>query len=242
MAEELICPIKTCRDIPIIKFTNNSSKIEIKCATHLNNGKIYDIKDYLNLCNNYNKELLCCKNCKNNLNTIFFYCSSYKGIFDEKCLTNTKCTEQPFHKRIKISKKNYFDKKVCLRHNEKFNKYCKNCKISFCEKCNLKNHEKHQVVTIDEMTKTQKEIKQIEANLNMAKNYFSNIKTIVKEYLDEMESKIQLKKIILKNYVKNGFNGNSVLNLDNIDLSIDKRYKEKIDDLLKKRTWKNFFV
>ena len=228
MAEELICPVKNCRDMPIIKFIDNSSKIEIKCATHLNNGKIYNLNDYLKLCDKYNKKLLC-YNCKNNLNNSFFCCTDCKRVFDEKCIINTKCTNQSFHKKVKITHNQYFDKIVCLKHTKTYNQYCKNCKISFCEKCILKNHEKHHIVKIDEMKKTKNEIKQIETNLNIAENYFTNIK------------KIKMKKLMLKNYMKNSFNGNSIENLDNINLSIDKRYKEKIDNLLNKKDIEKLF-
>jgi hypothetical protein len=240
MAEELICPVKNCRDMPIIKFIDNSSKIEVKCATHLNNGKIYNLNDYLKLCDKYNKKLLC-YNCQNNLNNSFFCCSGCKRVFDEKCIINTKCINQPFHKRVKITHNQYFDKIVCLKHTKTYNKYCKNCKISFCEKCILKNHEKHHVVKIDEIKKTKNEINEIESNLNMAENYFTNIKKIVYEYLDDMEDKIKMKKLMLNNYMKNSFNGNSVENLENINLSIDKRYKEKIDNLLNKKDIEKLF-
>ena len=240
MAEELICPVKNCRDMPIIKFIDNSSKIEVKCATHLNNGKIYNLNDYLKLCDKYNKKLLC-YNCQNNLNNSFFCCSGCKRVFDEKCIINTKCTNQSFHKRVKITHNQYFDKIVCLKHIKTYNKYCKNCKISFCEKCILNNHEKHHIAKIDEMKKTKSEINQIESNLNMAENYFTNIKKIVNEYLNDMEDKIKMKRLMLHNYMKNSFNGNSVENLDNINLSIDKRYKEKIDNLLNKKDIEKLF-
>ena len=235
MKEELVCPIKSCRDMPIIKFINNSSKIEIKCPSHSNNVKIYNIKDYLKLVEKYNRQLICW-NCKNSIfiNNFIFYCSGCKRLFDERCFNNTKCTDNSFHKKVKINHNQYFDKIVCLSHIKIFYKYCKNCKISFCEKCNLKNHVKHRVVKIEEMKKTKKEINQIESYIKIAEDYYSKIKKIVNDYLDEMKDKIEMKKLILKNYLTNNNNGISVENLDNINLSIDKSYKERLDNLLKK--------
>ena len=241
MAEELICPMPGCRDMPIIQF-NNSKKITLNCASHQNNNQIYNIKDYLLKCEKYNKKILC-RNCQKNLhmNSSILYCSVCKGIFDEVCFSNTKCNNNSFHKKIKITYNHYFDKIVCLRHSKVYIKYCKNCKISFCEKCILKKHENHNIVEIEKMKKTQKEIDNLKSNLNIIEDCFKNIKEIVNEYLDEMENKIKMKKLILNNYIKNTYNGNSIENLDKINLSVNQTYKEKIYDILKKKDNEKLF-
>ena len=44
-----------------------------------------------------------------------------------------------------------------------------------------------------------------------------------------------MKKLILKYYIKNTYNGNSIENLDKINLSVNQTYKEKIYDVVKKK-------
>ena len=95
---------------------------------------------------------------------------------------------------------------------------------------------------IEKLKKTQKEIDNLKSNLNIIEDCFKNVKEIVNEYLDEMENKIKMKKLILNNYIKNTYNGNSIENLDKINLSVNQTYKEKIYDILKKKIMKNYLA
>ena len=232
MREELVCPIPECRNIPLIKFDNNSSQIIFKCSSHKNINKL-NIKDYLKICYNQKKEIKC-SNCKKIISQsdYILYCIKCKQIFDNNCYKYSKCINDSGHKKVETNYNKYFDKHLCLNHGKLYNKYCKKCEISFCEKCNLIRHENHNIIEI--VKKTSKEIDYIENKIKTLENIFTKTKKIVNNYLNEMEDKIKLKRLILENYKNNKLNGNSYENLNNLDFKINESNKNKIENIFNK--------
>ena len=224
---ELVCPIENCRNVPLINFYENSSKIQIRCSEH-KNIKLYELKDYLNICKNKG---LICSNCHNKLGlyNFIYFCQNCKKIFDDSCIVNNNCNNKSFHKKVEINYNRYFNKNICIKHNKIFSKFCKHCETSFCQKCNTKRNENHNFINIQ--TKTEKELDLIEQNLKSLDNAFKKMKKMINDYLEEIGDKIEMKKIILKNYNNNKYNGNSFENLNNLNISINKSYKNKIDNL-----------
>ena len=229
MREELLCPVPYCRNIPLVKLYNYSSSLSVICKDHQNNESTYKINDYLKICQNQNTELFC-SNCKKKLseNNYIFFCVNCKKFFDNNCSNKSECYFNN-HKIIKTNHQKYFDKIICLLHKKVYTKYCKACKISFCEKCNTKRHENHKMISID--TKTGKEIDEINHKIQIQEEMFKKMKTMITEYLKEMEDKLKIKKLIVQNYINNKLNGNSIENLNNLDLSINTIYQKKIESL-----------
>ena len=235
MREELACPVPNCRNIPLIQFHNNRNKINIKCNLHENNNKLYDIKEYLENCSNQNNTLLC-SNChkKFSQTDIILFCLRCKKLFDNKCFEVTKCHNKE-HKKVETNYNTYCDKILCFLHNKTFIKYCKQCKISFCNNCNIKNHENHEIINIYLKLKQKNELAHLQNKMKILEDTFNKLKKLVNEYLEENENKIKLQKLILKNYENNKFNGNSLENLNNLNLIMNNFYKEKLDALFNKR-------
>ena len=236
MREELICPITNCRNIPLIQFHNNTPYINIKCSLHENNNKLYNIKEYLDICSNSNNRLQC-SNCHKNLgqNDLIFFCSRCKKLFDNNCSNNSKCYKNSEHKKVETNYNKYSDKILCFIHNKTYNIFCKTCKIPFCRDCKLNNHDNHDIINIVLKLKQKNEIIHLQNKLNIIESTFEKLKKNVLEYFFNIENQIKLKKLILKNYENNSYNGNSLENLDNINLIINETYKKKIDDLFNKK-------
>ena len=234
MREELVCPYPNCRNIPLIKINDNSPNVNVICNQHKKHN-LYRIKDYLEICNNLKKEIICsfCKK-KISQNDFILYCSICKNVFDKACFNSSKCYNNSNHRKIELNINKYFDKIICIKHNNnQYSKYCKNCGISFCKKCNTKSHEGH--VINDIQPKTTNEINNLQYKLTTLENSLEKVKEMIKEYLDDIEKNIKLKKLILKSYNNNRLNGNSIENLENINIPINNSYKDKINNIYNKK-------
>ena len=238
MNEELQCPISSCRNIPLIRLNNDSSTISVFCNEHQNIKSQYEISEYLNKCNN-NNELICFK-CKKKISeyNFFFYCVNCSKLMDNKCYEKSECLRRE-HKIIKTNHMKYFDKTYCIMHNQVYSNYCKPCKISFCEKCDLRKHSNHKLIEIER--KSNKEIDDIRNKLEIQEDILEKIKNMAFDYLNEIEDELKIKRLIFHNYLNNKYNGNSIENLNNIDLSINNIYKNKIEYLYKEKNNRNKF-
>ena len=238
MIEELQCPISSCRNIPLIRLNNDSSTISVFCNEHQNIKSQYEINEYLNKCNN-NDALICFK-CKKIISeyNFFFYCVNCSKLMDNKCYDKSECLRRE-HKIIKTNYMKYFDKTYCIIHNQVYTKYCKPCKISFCEKCDLRKHSNHKLIEIER--KSNKEIDDIRNKLEIQEDILEKVKNMVFDYLNEIEDELKIKRLIFHNYLNNKYNGNSIENLNSIDLSINNIYKNKIEYLYKEKNSRNKF-
>ena len=238
MNEELQCPISSCRNIPLVRLSNDSSTISVFCNEHQNIKTQYEINEYLNKFND--DYLLICSKCNNNIseNNFFFYCVNCSKLMHIKCYDKSQCLRRE-HKIIKTNHIKYFNKTYCIMHNQVYSNYCKPCKISFCDKCDLRNHNNHKLIKIEK--KSIKEIDDIRNKLEIQEDILEKIKNMIFDYLNEIEDKLKMKRLIFNNYLNNKFNGNSIENLNSIDLSINDIYKNKIDSLYKENSSKNKF-
>jgi len=157
---------------------------------------------------------------------------------DNKCYYKSECLRRD-HEIIKTNHMKYFDKTYCIIHNNVYTFYCKPCKISFCEKCDLRKHSNHKLIKIER--KSNKEIDDIKRKLEIQQDILEKIKSMISDYLDEIEDKLNMKKLIFHNYLNNKNNGNSIENLNSIDLSINNIFKNKIESLYKENNSRNKF-
>ncbi len=99
---------------------------------------------------------------------------------------------------------NYNDKDyICRKHNEKFVKYCKECKKDLCFLCE-KEHQNHNniylgdiIVNKDEILKENKELRNIIDKLKMN---IEEIKEILNKVINNIEIYYNINKDIINNY------------------------------------------
>ena len=232
MKEELLCTVPYCRNIPLVKI-NNDASVTINCSIHPNNHKVYKIEDYLKNNNILKGSMEFCSDCKKNFsqNNYIFYCKDCNKLMDNFCFLKSRCYNSNKHEIIKATFPKYIDKIFCLKHKKIYKKYCQTCGISLCTNC-IKKCE-HDLIDIE--LKNNKELDDIEDKLNTEEETFKKMKKIVNDYLNEIENKLKMKRLIFKSYNNNKFNGNSIENLNNLRLSINRNYKDKIDLLYDKK-------
>ena len=227
MSENITCFEYNCRKIPSLIIDQNSPHIKIFCPEHKN--KTLKTKDYIRECEQGN---IICSNCKKKApsNFFVFFCNNCKKYFDNNCFYGSACFKKNHpYKKMKIES---IDNNC--QHNKYYTKYCQDCKISLCNDCFINNntHRNHKLKDIK--VKTQNEIQNIDNILKRQEEMFKKIKTIVNEYLEELEDKIKLKRIIFKNYLKNKFNGNAISNLENLNLNINQEIYKQINSFCNK--------
>ena len=224
--EELLCTIPYCRNIPIVKI-NNDSSITINCNAHPNNHNIYKIEDYLKKINKLKLSSKRCSDCRKNFNqnNYIFYCEDCNKLIDSKCFMNSRCYMKDSHKVTKTTFPKFFNKMLCLHDKKTYFNYCQICEISLCTSC--KKNCEHDLIDIQ--PKSLKELNEIEKKLNIQEATFEKLKKIVNDCLKEFEDKLKMEKFIYKSYLNNKLNGNSIANLNNLKLSINQNYKNKID-------------
>ena len=231
-----LCPHKNCARIPLINLRNNSSTIKISCNE--NNGPNTfnsDISNYLLENNNLQKKLLC-SFCSKTLkeNEYFFYCDKCRIFLCNQCYQQNIFHEHPIVKR---TLSNFWIK--CKKHELPYNKYCKTCGISLCQKCLIEPHKAH--ILIDIEVKNKNQIEEIKQNLSIQQNYYEKVKKIIYNCLNQMESELELKRLILNNYLNNSNNGNSVENINNNFSPLNQQFRQKIDNLNSEDNNKNSF-
>ena len=221
-----ICPHNNCVRIPRISFLEDSRKLKIACNEH---GASYinkfDVSNYLFM-NNDLKNKMICSNCYRPLkeNDFFFYCNDCKKFFCNICYQKNIFHE---HQIIKRNITNFWNK--CLKHDNLYKKYCRTCAISLCVNCDINLHKGHTIIEIEQKNKIEKE--KIKQNLQLQKNYLIKVKNMIYNCIEQMESELEYKNLILKNYLNNNDNGNSVENLKDISFQINQHFKSKIDNI-----------
>ena len=221
-----ICPHNNCVRIPKISFLEDSRKLKITCNEH---GASYinkfDVSNYLFM-NNDLKNKMICSNCYKSLkeNYFFFYCNDCKIFFCNICYQKNIFHE---HQIIKRNITNFWNK--CIKHDILYKKYCRTCAISLCVNCDLNLHKGHTIIKIEQKNKIEKE--KIKQNLELQKNYLIKVKNMIYNCIEQMESELEYKNLILKNYLNNSDNGNSVENLKYIYFQINQHFKGKIDNI-----------
>jgi len=218
----LLCLHKSCYSIPKISLIDNCSSMLITCNLHKgSNNHICDISEYLSKIN-----ILICSKCSNpiNENQYFFFCPKCKIILCNKCW-NKIYFNHP-HTFFKKTIHNFWNS--CIEHNNPYIKYCKTCAISFCEKCDIIGHGNHTIVDITK--KTKKEREELNQNLLLQEEVFSLTRNIMNECLNNIELEIKLKRLILKNYLDNENNVNSIENLSQIFSPISQSFIKDLKD------------
>ena len=222
MLDKIVCHDNNCRKIPSLVIDKNTPTIKIYCPEHKEG--IFKTKDYIKACEQGND--LICSNCKKKapLDNFIFYCNNCKKYLDSVCFNKSACYKK-MHDYKKI--KNESNENNC-EHNKFYTKYCQNCKISLCNDC-FKNNNIHQKHTlIDIKAKTNNELDYINNILKKQEEVFNKTKKIINTYLEELEDKLRLKRIIFQNYKINKLNGNALSNLENLNLNINLEFYNKI--------------
>ena len=221
-----VCPYNNCISIPRINLLKDSQQIKIICNEHgVSYNKNFEISKYLS----ENKDLknkLICSTCHIALkeNDNFFYCNTCKKLFCKKCNYNNL-----FHEHIIINRNysNFWNK--CRIHNIIYSKYCKTCSISLCGNCDERPHKNHIIINTNEKNECEKaKLKNI---LETQEKTFQIVEKITNDCLAAIKNQLKLKKLILKNYLNYGNNGNSIENLNEFFYPINPHYREKIENL-----------
>lgn len=231
MKEGLLCTVPYCRNIPTVKI-NNDSSITINCNIHPNNHKTYKMEEYFEKIKSLKSSMERCPDCKKafDQNNYIFYCKNCNKLKDNFCYMNSRCYS---HNAIKTTFHKFIDRMLCLKDKKNYLKYCQICEISLCTSC--KKNCEHDLIDIQ--PKSRKELDEIENALNTQEATFKKIKKIVNDCLKEFEDKLKMEKFIYNSYLNNKLNGNSIANLNSLKLSINKKYKNKIDLLFDKKEY-----
>ena len=76
-----------------------------------------------------------------------------------------KSVHDKSHSIINYDEKNY----ICIKHDEKFIKYCEDCKIDLCLSC-VSEHKYHKILSYEDKLIDMKKLRKKMDNLNLAKN------------------------------------------------------------------------
>ena len=223
MLDKIVCHNESCRKIPSLIIDQNTPTVKIYCPEH--EERILRIKDYINACEQGNN--LRCSNCgkKAPLDNFIFYCNTCKKYLDSDCFHRSNCSRKnhDFNKvKVESNENN-------CKHNKFYTKYCLNCKISLCNDCFIGNNIHRDHLLQDIRAKTNNELESINNILNKQEKIFNKTKDIINKYLEELENKLKLKRIIFQNYKKNKFNGTALNNLENLNININQEFYNKIN-------------
>jgi len=162
------------------------------------NPEIYDIM--------YEKKFLylICPKCKN-IPYLSFNLKNTEQI-SIKCDKCHNSSEMNLNNYLKgLSSKNEFESKKCENHTNFLDKYCYNCHIQFCSKCEeSKIHESHKIKKIIKRFNSEK-IKNAKETIESLKNYFKNyIRSFMNEYITKIpKSKhFHINNNLLKPYIE----------------------------------------
>ena len=228
MIDKVVCHNDSCRKIPSLVIDQNTPIIKIYCPEHKEG--ILRIKDYINSCKQGNN--LLCSNCKKSapLDNFMFYCNNCKKYLDSNCFNRSNCSRKNHdYDKVKVESSD----NNCI-HNKFYTKYCLNCKISLCNDC-FKNNNTHKNHFLSDIrSKTINELDNMNNILKKQEEIFYKTKNIINNYLEELEDKLKLKRIIFQNYKKNKFNGSALNNLENLNLNINQEFFNKINSFYNK--------
>ena len=228
MIDKIVCHNESCSKIPSLVIDQNTPTIKIYCPEH--KERILLIRDYINACEQGND--LRCYNCKKKapLDNYIYYCNNCKKYLDSDCFNRGNCRRKNHdYDKVKVES----SENNC-KHNKFYTKYCLNCKISLCNDClkNDNNHKNH--LLRDIRAKTNNDLDNINNKLKIQEEIFYKTKNIINRYLEELEDKLKLKRIIFQNYKKNKFNGNALNNLENLNININEEFYNKINSFYNK--------
>ena len=199
---DVICPI--CMTSAIIERNEIDYNINIlNCENfhHLNNIQ-YDIYnefefDYNDLIDESEatalkilkyKDLLKCGSCSKSKNEMtppedkFYICSC--GI--NLCSICYKEHNEEGHYKIDFNDRNFY----CLKHGQKFSKYCLDCNTNLCNKCE-DSHNEHEIIKYNEIMPNQQDVKKSEEILEKHKTYLENFVVSIKETFQKMIEKVE---------------------------------------------------
>ena len=192
-SKEIICP--ECGELCLININdyklnlmnckNNHENIlfleEFHKTQKINYSKIIcDSCKIVNKANSYNNEFYICLTCNQNI------CPLCKRKHDKE------------HNIILYEQKNY----ICKIHNEKYDSYCKECKVNFCIVC--EHNENHNIIYFKEMIKSkakiEKEIKEFKIKTEKFKNVITEIINKLEAVKDNIDKYIKINEKLINNY------------------------------------------
>ena len=94
----------------------------------------------------------------------------------------------------------------CKEHLDFYNKICIKCNIDICPKCEKNYHINHQVLKYEDIFPDQKEIQNLQNQIQVYINTFENLRKEINIWLNEMKEKMKsLDKIWKKNEIINSY-------------------------------------
>ena len=223
-SKEIICPL--CKENCKIKINDyriklfdckNRHEINNILLDEYNNGQnINELDIICNICNkknkfkSYNKQFYVCLICHRNI------CPLCKSIHDNN------------HKIIDYDRKNY----LCNEHNEIYNSYCNECKISLCLQCEIK-HNNHEIINyrdiLPDENKIKEKIKEFKDKINKLNDKINYIIKILNHIKENIEIYYKIIYDIINNYKIEDRNYEILYNINEIKNNIKTK---EIDEII----------
>ena len=224
----LYCPSGNCHYVPEINYALNPLETEFKykCECQRNNININDINDIKEFLER--TSCLYCYNCKRKIlvNKIS-YC------LDCKLFLDNFCAEQHYKALHHIlSNEKIFN--FCFEHKNKFMFRCIECNKSLCCNCDLNDHNDklHTLTQLTKFSLNKKDLDTIISSFEKQKQFFEKIKRINNNIMQTLENDIKIKEKIIANYLSNQYNYNSYLNISNLFVGNNEKYKTILENIL----------
>ena len=238
-SKDVICPIckESCRiciiDYKIIFYEcKNGHKINNIFLDEFNSTQLINESSIIcsdctdkNKFNSYEKKFYKCLTCEQNL-----------------CLLCEKKHNKD-HITIDYDKRNY----ICKEHNDFYIAFCKKCKINLCMNCFSNHNKSHKLIEYKDIipndNKIEEEIKELRSNIFTFKQTITDIIGKLEIVKEKIEIFYQINYDILKNYVKQNKNYQTLQNINEISNNINlnnikeiinnENISNKISDIIK---------
>lgn len=170
-SEDIICP--KCNELSLLNIKDykinlfdckNGHSSENILLTEFENTKMIDASKI---------QCIKCKvkNIVNIFNNEMYICSSCNIILCPLCMIS----HEKRHTIIKYKEKDY----ICFHHNEDYIKYCTQCKINLCMKCE-KEHKTHNFIYYGDILPNEEKIKK---DIEDLRQYIDNCNKIIQEII-----------------------------------------------------------
>ena len=203
-----------CKEIPLLNFYY--SYFDLICSNHkILNIPIEDFYNYII----FNYECSIC-NISSNISKNYIYCYKCNKKYCGKCIINHNQDKSCFHKIINVFQKNT----ICLLHDNKYIKYCLNCKLNLCQLCDNNNHKNHYIELFKDIYPSKEDIdifKKVNSLLNNKKkeNEWS------KDQEPKLKKYIEIKSLLVNSFNEYISNYNYINNLNNIIRTTSNKFR-----------------
>ena len=219
ISTEIICPQcnESCQiEVKNYKITFSSCKN----GHTIKDVSFSDINDKLKV----DESKIVCNFCKNNnkastYNNKFYICITCKKYICPFC----KSAHDKKHDIIDFEQKNY----VCFNHNEKFNSYCKNCKINLCMECEAEHKDRQNLIYFRDILPNKEQyiskLNDLKTKIDKYKEKINEIKNILDKIITNLETYYQINDNLLNEYDQKKKNYHILYNIKELE-----KYNNKI--------------